>query len=69
MFSPKTISLLKVKVSRLRARPKGFPIALWNPSGRPFDAMLLMQNSIKMRKERLTDTDYRGHAQEYRNRS
>ena len=46
LFSLKTIALPRVEVSRLRARPKGFPIALWKPSGRPFDAMLLMQNSI-----------------------
>ena len=29
----KAIALLKAEVSRLRARPKGFPIALWKPSG------------------------------------
>ena len=44
----KTIAFQKAEVSRLRARPKGFPIALWKPSGRPSDAMLLMQNSIRM---------------------
>ena len=29
----KTIAFPKAEVSRLRARPKGFPIALWKPSG------------------------------------
>ena len=29
----KTIAFQKAEVSRLRARPKGFPIALWKPSG------------------------------------
>ena len=53
LFLLKTIALPKAEVSRLRARPKGFPIALWKPSGRPFDAMLLMQNSIRMRSDRL----------------
>ena len=33
LFSLKTIALPKVEISRLRARPKGFPIALWKPSG------------------------------------
>ena len=35
LFSLKMIALLKAEVSRLRARPKGFPIALWKPSGPP----------------------------------
>ena len=30
-----TIALAKAEVSCLRARPKGFPVALWKPSG-PF---------------------------------
>ena len=51
LFSLKTIALPRAEVSRLRARPKGFPIALWKPSGRPFDAMLLMQNSMTGRAE------------------
>ena len=33
LFSLETIALLKAEVSRLQARPKGFPIALWKPSG------------------------------------
>ena len=33
LFLLKTIALPKAEVSRLRARPKGFPIALWKPSG------------------------------------
>ena len=33
LFSLKMIALSKAEVSRLRARPKGFPIALWKPSG------------------------------------
>ena len=33
LFSHKTITLPRAEVSRLRARPKGFPIALWKPSG------------------------------------
>ena len=32
LFSHKTIALSKAEVSRLRARPKGFPVALWKPS-------------------------------------
>ena len=48
LFSLKTIALPRSEVSLLRARPKGFPIALWKPSGRPFDAMLL---STFMRKK------------------
>ena len=33
LFSHKVIALPRTEVSRLRARPKGFPIALWKPSG------------------------------------
>ena len=33
LFSLKTIALPRAVISRLRARPKGFPIALWKPSG------------------------------------
>ena len=33
LFSLKAIALLRAEVSRLRARPKGFPIDLWKPSG------------------------------------
>ena len=33
LFLHKAITLPKAEVSRLRARPKGFPIALWKPSG------------------------------------
>ena len=33
LFSLKRSALPRAEVSRLRARPKGFPIALWKPSG------------------------------------
>ena len=33
LFALSTIALPKAEISRLRARPKGFPIALWKPSG------------------------------------
>ena len=33
LFSLKAITLPRAEISRLRARPKGFPIALWKPSG------------------------------------
>ena len=33
LFSLNTIALPRAGISRLRARPKGFPIALWKPSG------------------------------------
>ena len=33
LFSLKRIALPRAEISRLRARPKGFPIALWKPSG------------------------------------
>ena len=33
LFSLSMIVVPRQEVSRLRARPKGFPIALWKPSG------------------------------------